>query len=55
MSKILEKILEPSKIYAGSSFLLKIKAIRHLTYEEVKTKRYNIIKNRHTYKDLKGE
>lgn len=38
----------------GSSFLLKIKAIRYLTYDEVKTKTYNQIKE-YTYNQLKGE
>lgn len=55
MSKIIEKILEPSKIFTGSSFLLKIKAIRYLTYREIKPKSYNDNKNSYTYKDLKGE
>lgn len=54
MSKIIEKILEPSKIYAGSNFLLKIKAIIYTTYKEMKTKNYNYFKTK-SYKDLKGE
>ena len=53
-NKITEKILEPSKIYVGSSFLLKIKTIRDATYEEVKEKTYNSIKS-YTYKQLKGD
>lgn len=53
-NKIIEKILEPSKIYVGSSFLLKIKATRYLTYDEVKTKTYNQVKD-FTYSELKGE
>ena len=38
MQKIVEKVLEPSKIFTGSSFLLKIKAIRYLICKEAKTK-----------------
>lgn len=53
-TKILEKILEPSKVFVGSTFLLKIKAIRYLTYEEVKEKNYNSIKD-YTYNELKGD
>lgn len=53
-NKIIEKILEPSKIYVGSNFLLKIKAIRYATYEEIKARTYNNIKS-YTYKELKGD
>ena len=53
-NKIIEKILEPSKIYVGSNFLLKIKAIRYATYEEVKARTFNSIKS-YTYKQLKGD
>lgn len=38
----------------GSNFLLKIKAIRSTTYNELKTKNYNYIKT-YKYKDLKGD
>lgn len=54
LNKIIEKVLEPSKIYTGSNFLLKVKATRYLTYDEVKTKTYNQIKE-YTYNNLKGE
>ncbi len=54
MSKILEKIIEPSKIEIGSNFLLKIKAIRYLIYREVKQKSYGEIKS-FTYKEMKGD
>lgn len=55
MSKIIEKIIEPSKIYTGSTFKLKIKAIRYATYQEVKNKlTYNSLSN-YTYGQLKGE
>lgn len=56
MSKIKEIIIEPSKVYLGSIFKLKVKAIRYLTYQEIKenqktyqnTKKYN-------YRILKGD
>jgi hypothetical protein len=55
MSKIIEKIVEPNKIKVGSTFLLKIKAIRYLTYKEVKDNfTYTTIQN-HTYSELKGD
>lgn len=53
-NKITEIVIEPNKIYVGSSFKLKIKAIRYATYNEVKTKTYNQIKS-YTYNQLKGE
>lgn len=53
-NKIIEKIVEPTKITVGSTFLLKIKATRYLTYTEVKTKTYNQNKT-YTYAELKGE
>lgn len=36
-NKIIEKIIEPSKIVVGSTFTLKIKAIRYMTCAEMKT------------------
>lgn len=56
MSKIQEIILEPSKIYVGSTFKLKIKAIRYTTYEELKAnnKTYEQLKD-FEYSNLKGE
>ena len=55
MSKITEIILEPSKIYAGSNFLLKVKAIRSATYKELKEKNkfYSNVKT-YTYNKLRG-
>lgn len=53
-NKIIEIITEPSKIYVGFSFLLKVKAIRYMTYNELKTKTYNQAKN-YTYNEMKGE
>lgn len=55
MSKITEIILEPSKIYAGSNFLLKIKAIRYATYQELKQKKTYTETQDYSYSDLKGE
>ena len=36
-NKIQEIIVEPSKVYAGSTFKLKVKAIRYMTCLEMKT------------------
>ena len=38
MQKIIEKFTEPSRIETGSSFTLKIKAIRYATYQELKNR-----------------
>lgn len=54
VNKIIEKIIEPSKVVVGSTFLLKIKAIRYLTYNEIKTKTYNQNKA-YTYAEMKGD
>lgn len=55
MNKIIEKIVEPSKIEVGSTFLLKIKAIRYLTYREIKeNKTYKALKS-FKYGQLKGD
>lgn len=43
MSKILEKIIEPSKIFVGSSFLLKIKVERIKSYDLVTEAEKNIM------------
>ena len=53
-NKITEYIIEPSKIYTGDTFKLKVKAIRYLTFDELKTLTYNQVKN-FTYGNLKGE
>lgn len=53
-NKIIEKITEPSKIYESSTFLLKIKTIRYLTYDEVKENTYTQTKV-YTYAQLKGD
>ena len=55
MNKIIEKIVEPSKVYIGSTFLLKVKAIRYLTYKEVKDNfTYTTIQD-YEYSELKGD
>lgn len=55
MQKIIEKIVEPSRVEIGSIFKLKIKAIRYATYQEIKDKLiYNTLKIR-TYGQLKGD
>lgn len=53
-NKIVEIIIEPTKLYVGSSFRLKVKAIRYATYNELKPFNYNEVKN-YTYKELKGD
>ena len=54
-NKIKEVIVEPNKIYVGSTFKLKIKAIRYLTYSELKEKlKYETLK-KYSYSKLKGE
>jgi len=55
MNKIIEKVVEPNKVTVGSTFLLKIKAIRYATFNEVKAKKnFNEIKL-YTFNQLKGE
>ena len=53
-TKIIEMLIDPEKVYSGSNFLLKVKAIRYATYEELKTKTYIDVKN-YKYNELKGE
>ena len=52
--KITEIIVEPEKISTGSTFKLKIKAIRYITYAELENKTYEEIEN-YTYNELEGE
>lgn len=55
MNKIKEILVEPNKIEVGSTFLLKIKAIRYLTYREIKeNKTYTELKDL-TFGQLKGD
>ena len=54
-NKITEVQVEPSRVEVGSTFKLKVKAIRYATYDEIKTKlTYTTIEN-YTYQELKGE
>ena len=55
MQKIIEKILEPSRIEVGSNFLLKIKAVRYATYQEIKDELTYTTVQDYTYSQLKGE
>lgn len=54
MSKILEKIIEPSKIYVGSIFKLKIKVDPSITYTNLLQRTYNNLET-FTYKQVKGD
>lgn len=54
MSKIIEKIIEPARIEAGSIFKIKVKAIRYATYEDTKSKTVGFLKS-YTVADMKGE
>ena len=51
--KIQEIIVEPTKVKAGSTFRLKVKAINYLTYKAMQPKKYKYYKS-YKYKDLKG-
>ena len=53
-NKITEIIIEPTKVYVGFTFRLKIKATRYATYNEIKSKTYDQLKT-YTYADMKGE
>ena len=53
-NKIIEYLIEPSKIYAGDTFKLRVKAIRYVTFDELKELTYNQVKN-FTYGNLKGD
>ena len=55
MNKITQIIVEPETIYTGSTFLLKIKAIKYLTYQEIKDNLTYDTLTEHTYGQLKGE
>ncbi len=55
MQKIIEKIIEPSHIEVGSTFLLKIKAIRYATYQEIEDRLNYTTIQQYTYSQLKGE
>lgn len=55
MSKIIEKIVEPSRVEVGSTFKLKIKAIRYATYQELKNKLTYASLKKFNYNQLKGD
>lgn len=54
MNKIVEVRTEPSVIYTGQSFKLKVKAIRYLTFEELKELTFTEVAQ-YTFGELKGE
>lgn len=54
MLKIKEIITEPSKMYAGETFKIKIKAIRYLIHEEIKALTVSELK-KFTIDQLRGE
>ena len=51
---IIELIKDLLRITTGSSFLLKVKALRYVTFNELKEKKFNELKN-YTFNELKGE
>ena len=53
-NKILDIIVEPTPVYEGSTFRLKVKVKKGLTYEELKRLTYEELKA-YTYQDLKGD
>jgi hypothetical protein len=53
-NKIVEIQVEPSRVEVGSTFKLKIRAIRYATYEELAQKTYEEVAD-YTYGELKGE
>lgn len=53
-NKITEVIIEPSAIYTGDRFKLKVKAIRYVTFDELKELTFNQVRN-FTWGNLKGE
>lgn len=53
-NKIIEVILEPTDIYTGDRFKLKVKAIRGLTFDELKTLTFTQAMQ-YTFGELKGE
>lgn len=55
MNKIIGKLVEPSKVTVGSTFLLKIKAIRYVTYQEVKNRLTYTTIQQYSYGQLKGD
>lgn len=54
MQKIIEKVVEPERVIVGSTFKLKVKVVRYLTYSEVKKLTVQKLKD-FTIGQLKGE
>lgn len=54
MNKIVQIITEPSIVRTGSDFKLKIKAVRYITYGELKKEKVVKVKQ-YKIKELKGE
>ena len=54
-NKIINVLVEPSKVYQGSTFLLKIKAKRYASYDNIKNKLTYTTLEDYTYNQLKGE
>lgn len=54
MAKILSKIVEPTIIYTGDPFTIKIKVRRGLTYNELKEMTYDEVKE-YSYDEVKGD
>lgn len=53
-NKITNILIEPSRVFTNNKFKLKVKAIRYVTYDELKTLTYNQVRN-FTWGNLKGE
>ena len=55
MDKIIEVITEPETIREGSPFMIKIKVVKQLIYQELKDYlTYDLVKN-YSYGKLKGD
>lgn len=54
MPKIISKIVEPTIIYTNDQFIIKIKANRAITYNELKQMTYDDVKD-YSYGELKGD
>lgn len=55
MIKVIDKKVEPEKVLTGSTFLLKIKIFKGLTYNELKEKTYTEANSYEYSQFLKGE
>lgn len=54
MNKIVRVVTEPSPVYIGQEFKLRVKAIRGLTFEELKELTFTKV-TQYTFGELKGE